>query len=69
MILLYDYGSKAILTEPIKNNTTPNLVRVQTRLTQYLLDRGHKPTALRIDNQFPEALKCFFRANSINFQL
>ena len=32
-------------------------MRVQTRLTQYLLDRGHKPTALRIDNQFPEALR------------
>ena len=41
----------------------------QTRLTQYLLDSGLKPTALRIDNECPEALKHFFRANSIDFQL
>ena len=41
----------------------------QTRLTQYLLDRGLKPTALHIDNECPEALKLFPRANSIYFQL
>ena len=30
-------------------------MRVQTRLNQYLLDRGLKPNALRIDNDCPEA--------------
>ena len=44
-------------------------MRAQTRLTQYLLDRGLKPTPLRIDNEFPEALQRFFRANSIDLQL
>ena len=39
------------------------------RLTQYLLDRGLKPTTLRIDNECPEALKLFFRANSIYFHI
>ena len=51
VMVLYDYGSNAILTEPLKNNTTPELVRAQTRLTQYLLDCVLKPTALRIDNE------------------
>ena len=68
-MVLYDYKSNAILTEPLKNNTTPELMRAQTRLTQYLLDRGIKPTSLRIDNECPKALKLFFRANSIDFQL
>ena len=68
-MVLYDYGRNAIPTKPLKNNTTSKLVREQTRLTQYLLDRGLNPTALHIDNDFPEALKRFSRANSIDFQL
>ena len=58
-MVVYDYDSNVILNEPLKKHTTPDLVRAQTRPTQYLLDRGLKPTALRIDNECPEALKLF----------
>ena len=58
-MVLYDYDSNTILTKPLKNNTTSELVIAQKRLNQYLLDRGLKPTALRIDNECPEALKSF----------
>ena len=68
-MVFYYYDSNAILTEPLKNNNTLELVRAQTHLTQYLLDLGLNPTALRIDNKCPEALQHFFRANSIYFQL
>ena len=57
VIVLYDYDRNAILNEPLKNKTTPELVIAQMRLTQYLLDRGLKPTYLRIDNDCLEALK------------
>ena len=67
VMVLYDYDSNAILTVPLKNNTTSVLVRAQTQLTQYLLYRGLKPTSLRIDNECSEALKRFSRANSIDF--
>ena len=67
-MVLYDYDSK-ILTKQLKNNTTSELVRAQTRLTQYLLDRGLKPMSLRIKNECPKALKRILRANSIDFQL
>ena len=40
-------------------------MRAQTRLTQYLLDPRLKPTAPCVDNECPEALKIFFRDNSI----
>ena len=50
VMVLHDYDRNAILTEPLKNNTTQELVRAQTRLIQYLLYRGLKPAALRIDN-------------------
>ena len=68
-MVLYNYVSKAILTGPLKNNITPELVIAQTRLTQYLLYRGFNPTAFRIDNESPEALKLSFRSNSIDFHL
>ena len=68
-MMLYDYNSNAILTEPLKNNNTAELARVQMRLTQYLLDRGLNTTALRIENECPEDLQRFSRANSIDFQL
>ena len=57
VMVLYDYYINVILTEPFKNNTTPELVRAQKRLMQYLLGWGLKPTALCIDNECPEALK------------
>ena len=65
--MLFDYNINAILTELLKNNTTPELVRAQTHMTQYLLDCGLNPMALRIKNECPEALKLFFMANSIYF--
>ena len=69
MVVLYDYESNTILTNPFKNHTTQELVRAQTRLFQYILDQGMKPSALRIDNKCPEALLSFFRANSFDVQL
>ena len=69
VVVLYDYDSNAILAEHFKNYTTPELVRTQTRLIQYLIDRGVKTSTIRIDNDCPEALKLFFKANSVNFQL
>ena len=68
MVLCY-YDINVILTKPLENNATPELVRAQTQIIQYLLDRGLKPSALRIDNKCPEALKHFFRANSVDFHL
>ena len=69
VMVLYDYDNNVILAEPLKINTTSELVRSQTRLRQYLLDRGLKPKALHIDNDCPEAFQRFFIANNIYFQL
>ena len=69
VMLLYDYNRNAILSEPLKNNTTSELVRAQKQLTQYFLDRGLNPKALHIDNECTEALQRFPRANSIDLQL
>ena len=59
VMVLYDYDSNTILTKLLKNITTSEVARAQIRLTQYLLDRGFKPTVLCTDNECPEALKRF----------
>ena len=68
-MVLYKYDSNAILTEPLKNHTTQELVRSQIWLIQYLIDQGLKPSARRIENECPEAIQNFFRANSVDFHL
>ena len=49
VMVLYDYASNTILIDPLKNHTTQELVRAQTRPIQYLLDRGLKPSSLCIN--------------------
>ena len=45
------------------------MVRAQTRIIQYLLDRGLKHMDLRIGNECTEALQRFFRTDIVDFQL
>ena len=68
-MVFYDYYSNAILTKPLKNNTTPELERSQTRLIQYLLYQGLNLSALRINNKCLEALGNILRVNSFNLQM
>ena len=51
VVVLYDYNSNAILTNPFKNQTTQELVRSQTRLIQYLLYWGLKTMEICNDNK------------------
>ena len=50
-MVLYNYDNNGILPEHLKNYMTQELVRAQMRLIQYLLERGLKPSALRIDKK------------------
>ena len=68
-MVLYGYESNPILTDPFKNHTTQELVRVQTRLIQYLLDWGLKPTALHIDRKCLKAFQSLFRENIVDVQI
>ena len=69
VMVLYNYNINDTLTVTFKNHMTQELARSQTRLVQYLLDRGLKPSALSIENKCPESLQNVFRENSINIQI
>jgi hypothetical protein len=64
-----NYDSTAILAEPIKNRSEPELLRACSKIHQHLTERGLKPQLQKLDNECSEALKTFMRSNSVDFQL
>ena len=70
VMVLYKYYTNAILTYPLKNITTKEFLRTQTRIIQYLLDRGLKPKALHNNKtSSPRSSNFFSKANSVNCQI
>jgi hypothetical protein len=69
VMVLYDFDSNAILAEPIKNKTEREQLVATTKLHDYLRARGLSPTMHVMDNECPPAIKKYFRANNIRFQL
>ncbi len=69
MLVLYDYDSNAILTEPIKNRSGGEILKAYTKLHTYLTTRGFKPNTHWLDNEASPALKTFNRTHHVDFQL
>ena len=68
-MILYHYGTNAILAEPCKSKDQRELVRAFTALHTYLEKRGHKPTSLILDNEAPPQLQTVLEEKGIKFQL
>jgi hypothetical protein len=69
ILVLYDYDSNAILTEPMQNRSDKEHLRAYNKLHLYLVDRGFKPLLQKLDNEASIALKRTIRAKGIDFQL
>jgi hypothetical protein len=69
IMVLYDYDSNAILTEPLKNRKGQEILRAYTKLHKYLIARGFTPQTHWLDNEASTALKDYNRENKIEFQL
>jgi SOS response regulatory protein OraA/RecX len=61
-MVLYDYDTNAILTEPLKNCTGPKSFRAYQKLQQYLVSRGFTPLTHWLDNEASTALNDYNRA-------
>jgi hypothetical protein len=68
-MVVYDYDSNAILTEPLTSRTITELLRAYFKLYDYLTARGLKPVLQRLENQAPGRLQSYMRAKSVTFQL
>jgi hypothetical protein len=69
IMILYDYDSNAILAQPIKDWTAPELLKSFQVMEQALVARGLKPKLMRLDNEASKLLKTYFHQQDITFQL
>lgn len=69
ILVLYDYDTNAILTEPLKNRTGNEILRAYQKLHTYLTSRGFKPCTHWLDNEASDALKQFNKQEQVTFQL
>jgi hypothetical protein len=69
IMILYDYDSNAILAQPIKDRTAPDLLRAFQVMEQELVARGLKPKLMKLDNEALKLLKMYLNQQNITFQL
>jgi hypothetical protein len=68
-MILYDYDSNAILEQPIKDRTAPELLKAFQAMEQELVARGLKPKLKKLDNEASKLLKMYLHQQAITFQL
>jgi hypothetical protein len=69
IMILYDYDSTAILTQPIKDRTAPELLRAFQIMEQELVTRGLTPKLMKLENEASKLLKTYLHQQNITFQL
>jgi hypothetical protein len=68
-MILYDYDSNAILAQPIKGITAPELLKAFQVMEQELVARGLKPKLMKLDNEASKLLKPYLHHQNITFEL
>jgi hypothetical protein len=69
IMILYDYESNAIMAQPIKDRTAPELLRAFQVMEQKLVARGLKPKLMKLENEASKLLKTYLHQQDITFQL
>jgi hypothetical protein len=69
IMILYDYDSNAILAEPIKDRTVPELLRAFQVMEQELVAPGLKPKLMKLDNEASKLLETYLHQQNITFQV
>jgi hypothetical protein len=69
IMILYDYDSNAIMEQPIKDRTAPELLRAFQVMEQELVARGIKQKLIKLDNEASKLLKRYLHQQNITFQL
>jgi hypothetical protein len=69
VLVVYDYDTNNVLTEPMKSRGDQEMVRAYNKLIQELVDHGFKPRLQRLDNECSSALRSLINQHDIQFQL
>jgi hypothetical protein len=68
IMILYHYDSNAILAQPIKDRTAPELFKAFQVMEQEVVARGLKPKLMKLDNEASKLLKTYLHQQDITFQ-
>jgi ubiquitin len=68
-MILYDYDRNAILAQPIKDRTAPELLRAFQVMEQELVARGLTPKNMKLENEASKLQKTYLHKQNITFQL
>jgi hypothetical protein len=69
IMILYDYDINAIMAQPIKYRTAPELLRAFQVMEQELVARGLKPKLMKLDNEASKLLETYLHQHNITFKL
>jgi hypothetical protein len=69
VLVIYDYDTNNILTEPMKSRGDQEMVIAYNKLIQELVDHGFKPPLQRLGNECSSALRSLLNQHDIQFQL
>ena len=69
ILVIYDHDSNAILAEPLKNKTGPEIKRGWMHINSILSKSGNAPKIYIIDNEASKDLKASLAKNDISYQL
>jgi hypothetical protein len=69
IMIFYDYDRNSILSQPIKDRTSLELLKAFKVMEQKLIARGLKPRLMRLDNEASKLLKEYLHQQDIIFQL
>jgi hypothetical protein len=69
IMILYDYDRNAIMAQPIKDRTAPELLRAFQIMEQELVAHGFKPKLMKLDNEASKLLKTYLHQQNIKFKL
>jgi hypothetical protein len=65
----YVYDCNYVKVVPIKSQSASEWVKTYDHIHQGLTDKGFKPNLQTLDNEASAALKHFFTANEVEYQL
>jgi hypothetical protein len=69
IMTIYHYDSNAILAQPIKDRTAPELLKAFKVMEQELVARGLTQKLMKLDNEASKLLKMYLHQQDITFQL
>ena len=69
MMVAHHFDTNAILVRPLPSRSQLHLNKAFTSIYDALVEAGHTPTSIRLDNESSTSLKKLFKKKQLTFQL